>query len=160
MVLRWPILSLGLLLWTVPQCYSAELAECIIMDPRDGSSFDTWTDCSTGEAPFTVIEYGEERTEVTPYDPEGRFALTNSGGGQFCMQSPLATTLDENLFSEIVYRIDSQQSGANLYIAMLQEDSTEIFVYTLSEVGDWVVLSGWLDNRGVYKVSGFGVMLG
>lgn len=156
MALRWPrVLSVVAVLFCAVDLNSS-LPECIILDPLDRASFDVWTDCGNGKATLTVKEYKSEVT-YDPYDPEAKFVLTNTGSGDFCIQTGLVSTFSDNLRSQIIYRVEGK---ANLQVSLLDETDTSLMEYFLFGVGDWYILEEWLSSFESYKVSRMIVDLG
>lgn len=65
-------------------CSSEDEPECIVFDPLDSSTFDSWTDCGADYKKFELKEYSQ-LPSLEPFDPEARFVMAASGPGDFCI---------------------------------------------------------------------------
>lgn len=148
-----PFLIFGLILALI--AFSVGIyPECIILDPKDSSTFNSWSSCDEGQQMFAIKEYNVDLFDE-PFDGESRFAFSNTGSGQFCMESAFATALSENLFSDIVFKIESD-NRLELILSVFDDiDEDEVsFQYSFKENG-WVHEEGWLTSVENYKVSEF-----
>lgn len=131
----------------------SQAAECIILDPTNPSSFDTWINCGDQRQLLTRMEYNVD-IDLAPYGSDSLFVFANSGSGSFCMESPYAVTLSENLFSEVVYRTISrvQTSPSTFQINIYGTEDESLVTYSKEEDGNWSFMEGWMMPISVYKV--------
>lgn len=147
-----PFLVSGLILAAITFC--AAFPECIFLDPKDRSTFDLWSSCEGDQQMFAVKEYTVDLLDE-PFDKESRFAFANTGSGKFCMESGFATANSENLDSDIVYKIESENPSGFKFILSVYDDVEEdvLSQIAFAEIGHWVREEAWLTSVENYRVN-------
>lgn len=135
------------------QAVVGQSAECIILSPINPSSFDSWISCGDQRQILTRLEFVD--VDVLPYRSDSLFVFTNTGSGSFCMDSPYANTISEELFSEVVFRTISTtpQSLSSFQIHIYGTEDDPLVTYSKEEDGSWSFLKDWMMPVPVYKVN-------
>lgn len=154
---RLPILIANFLLCLllfliVPRCDAEQPSECVVVDPKDSSTF-IWESCGNLELSFTMKEYGVDLL-MTPHDQDSKFAYSNVGWGEFCMESVYATSISENVYSEIVFKIETEYPGDAVLELIVYNSFNDVeYQYKLADANEWKIVKDWYMPIGDFKVS-------
>lgn len=125
-------------------CSAEELPDCVVVDPRDRTFYDKWTDCGTGSTKFELKEYSQ-LPSIEPFEPDAQFVMAAFGPGIFCIESGFARIPD--LYeSNITYLLDmnSDPEYETIMISIINQEFMDVVRLSVPEFGYWTWMESFL----------------
>ena len=148
-------LSFGvLLLLLVGLVKGVQYKNCIVLDPKDQTTFEYWKPCADGSETFTIKAYAE--LPMAPFKDDSQFAFVADSAGTFCIETDYTTVPAENLKVDIVYLVmstDPESTVAKFRLYNDEDEENALTEFDLADLNEFTELSDSVETFSTFKVS-------